>query len=194
MLAVKQCADVHTATLFQYIAHRFMTGYDFAGHLARLRALYGRKCALMLDRMERSFHPSVRFNRPEGGMFVMAFLPEGMDAKPFVQQAVRAGVACVPGMAFSTDQSRPSNGFRMNYSMPSDADIVRGVDILGPPDAPAARLTHPVLSALFLCSFFSFFCSFFSFGKRKERTKEKKPYRGGGCAQTIGQPSPKKKP
>lgn len=135
MLAVKQCADVHTATLFQYIAHRFMTGYDFAGHLARLRALYGSKCALMLDRMERSFHPSVRFNRPEGGMFVMAFLPEGMDAKPFVQQAVRAGVACVPGMAFSTDQSRPSNGFRMNYSMPSDADIVRGVDILG-------RLTH----------------------------------------------------
>ena len=27
---------------------------------------------------------------------------------------------------------------------------------------------------------FSFFCSFFSFRKRKERTKEKKPYREGG--------------
>ncbi len=135
LLAAKQCADVHSATLFQYIAYRFMTGYDFEGHLARLRGLYGHKCALMLGEMEKRFHPAVRFNRPAGGMFVMGFLPDGMDARPFVQAAVQEGVACVPGMAFATDQTRPSNGFRMNYSMPSDADIVRGVEILG-------RLTH----------------------------------------------------
>lgn len=138
MLAAKQCADVHTATLFQYIAHRFMTGFDFEAHLARLRALYGSKCALMLGEMERQFHPAIRFNRPEGGMFVMAFLPDGTDSRPFVEEAANAGVACVPGMAFATDQTRPTNGFRINYSMPSDEAIVCGVGILG-------ALTHRYL-------------------------------------------------
>ena len=71
-------------------------------------------------------------------MFVMAFLPDGTDSRPFVEEAANAGVACVPGMAFATGQTRPTNGFRINYSMPSDEAIVRGVDILG-------ALTHRYL-------------------------------------------------
>ncbi len=35
-----------------------------------------------------------------------------------------------------------------------------------------------------------FFPFFLFFQKKSERTKEKKPYRGGGCAQALGRPSP----
>ena len=93
------------------------------------------KCQLMLDAMRRTFHPSVRFGQPEGGLFVMAFLPDGMDAQPFVREAINRGVLCVPGSAFLADESGVSNGFRLNYSTPTDEQIVRGIEILG-------KLTH----------------------------------------------------
>ena len=61
----------------------------------------------------------------------MAFLPLGTDSLPFVQEALRRKVACVPGIAFAIDQSIPSNGFRMSYSTATDENIVRGMEILG---------------------------------------------------------------
>jgi len=39
-------------------------------------------------------------------------------------------VAVVPGETFNCDTSMPSQSFRMNYSTPSDEDIVRGVKLL----------------------------------------------------------------
>ena len=139
MTVAKQCTDVHSTLLFQYICNEYMTRYDYDGHINLTRALYRKKSTLMLDEMERHFHPSVRFNRPEGGLFVMAFLPDGYDSFPFVQESIKRKVACVPGVAFSVDQSRPSNGFRMNYSTPSEENIKKGIEILG-------GLTHEWLS------------------------------------------------
>ena len=127
----KQCTDVHSTVLFQYIVNEYMTGYDYHAHIEHTREIYRRKCDIMLGEMEKKFHPSVTFNRPEGGLFVMAFLPEGMDAYPFVQEGIKRGVYCVPGVAFAVDANKPNNGFRMNYSTPSDEQIVKGVDILG---------------------------------------------------------------
>lgn len=135
----KQVTDVHSTVLFQHICNEYMTKCDYAGHIQATRELYRNKSKLMLDEMEKSFHPDVAFNRPEGGLFVMAFLPEGYDSFPFVHEGIKRGVACVPGVAFAIDQSQPSNGFRLNFSMPSDENIVRGVQILG-------QLTHEWLA------------------------------------------------
>jgi 2-aminoadipate transaminase len=135
----KQCTDVHSTLLFQFICNEYMTRYDYDGHINLTRALYRKKSTLMLDEMERCFHPSVRFNRPDGGLFVMAFLPEGNDSFPFVQESIKRKVACVPGVAFSVDQSCPSTGFRMNYSTPSEENIKKGIEILG-------GLTHEWIS------------------------------------------------
>lgn len=131
----KQTTDVHSNVLFQYVCNEYMTKYDFASHLEKSRSVYREKCRLMLDTMRRTFHPSVTFPQPEGGLFVMAFLPEGMDAQPFVREAIKRGVLCVPGSAFLADEKQISNAFRLNYSTPSDEQIVKGIEILG-------RLTH----------------------------------------------------
>lgn len=131
----KQCTDVHSTVLFQHICNEYMTKYDYPKHIEDTRKLYGQKAGLMVAEMKKHFHPEVRFNAPEGGLFVMAFLREGMDAYPFVEEGIKRGVATVPGVAFATDASLPNNGFRMNYSTPSDEQIVRGIEILG-------KLTH----------------------------------------------------
>lgn len=137
MVIGKQCTDVHTNTLFQYICNEYMTKYDFAAHIAENAKLYKAKCELMIGEMEKKFHKDVTFTRPEGGMFIMAYLPEGYDSAPFVQNAIAKKVACVPGAAFMP-QEGVSNAFRLNFSTPSDEDIVKGIDILG-------KMTHELL-------------------------------------------------
>lgn len=127
----KQCTDVHSNVLFQYICNEYMTKYDWNAHLETSRHVYRHKASLMLEQMKLKFHPDVKFSTPEGGLFVMAFLPEGMDAYPFVREAINRGVLLVPGSAFLADPAGISNGFRLNYSSPSDEKIVKGIDILG---------------------------------------------------------------
>ncbi|MEG2174714.1 MAG: PLP-dependent aminotransferase family protein [Oscillospiraceae bacterium] len=139
LAVAKQCTDVHSTTLFQYICNEYMTTCDYAGHIAHTCALYRAKSGLMLGEMKKRFHPDVTFNPPEGGLFVMAFLPEGIDSYPFVQEGIRRGVATVPGVAFAVDTAQPHNGIRLNYSSPSDENIVKGIDILG-------ALTHEWLA------------------------------------------------
>ncbi|MBP1577036.1 MAG: PLP-dependent aminotransferase family protein [Oscillospiraceae bacterium] len=131
MTVAKQTTDVHSTVLFQYIVNEYMNKYDYNAHIDATRDIYRRKCNLMLDEIEKKMHPAVKFNRPEGGLFVMAFLPEGVDSYPFVQEGIKRGVYCVPGVAFAVDASKPNNGFRMNYSTPTDEQIIKGVDILG---------------------------------------------------------------
>ena len=36
----------------------------------------------------------------------------------------------VPGTAFLPDESRETHSFRLNYSMPSDEEIVKGIKLL----------------------------------------------------------------
>lgn len=131
LTVAKQCTDVHSNVLFQYICDEYINHYDFEKHLEESRKVYRHKCDLMLDSMKKYFHPAMSFGHPQGGLFVMAFLPEGMDAQPFVREAINRGVLCVPGAAFLADSSKVSNGFRLNYSTPTDEQIVKGIEILG---------------------------------------------------------------
>lgn len=127
----KQCTDVHSSVLFQYICNEYMTKYDWNAHLENSRKVYRHKAGLMISKMKECFHPAVTYGNPEGGLFVMAFLPEGMDAYPFVRESINRGVLCVPGSAFLADTEAKSNGFRLNYSSPSDEQIEKGIKILG---------------------------------------------------------------
>ena len=52
------------------------------------------------------------------------------DTKVFVKKALERKVAVVPGTAFNCDTEASSDSFRLNYSTPSDEDIVKGIGIL----------------------------------------------------------------
>ena len=43
----------------------------------------------------------------------------------------RRKVCVVPGNAFLTDESEPCQSFRINYSTPTDEQLVRGIELLG---------------------------------------------------------------
>ncbi len=131
MIVAKQVEDVHTNVLSQLICQKFVASDKFEPHLESIRELYRRKCGLMLGEMDKCFPAEVTYTRPEGGLFLWCTLPEGIDLNDFVKSALARKVAVVPGTAFNCDASSYSNSFRMNYSTPSDEQIVRGVRILG---------------------------------------------------------------
>lgn len=131
IVVCKQVADVHTNILAQMVADEFVNNYDFESHLVKIREIYKKKCALMLEQIDKNFSGKIQVTRPQGGLFIWATLPEGCDMMGFCKKAVEAKVAVVPGNAFTVHDDDPINGFRLNFSTPTDEQLVKGCEILG---------------------------------------------------------------
>lgn len=131
MVVAKQSEDVHTNMFFQMLTHRFITECDLDGHIAGIRKLYRDKCNLMLSTLDRCMPEGVKYTRPEGGLFLWLTLPEKVNMPDFVKKALEYKVAVVPGNTFLCDTNATINAVRLNYSTPSDEDIVKGCELLG---------------------------------------------------------------
>ena len=131
MVVAKQSEDVHTNQFFQMLCYKFMTECDLDAHIAMIRQVYGRKCRLMLDCLEKELPSSVTFTRPEGGLFIWVTLPDGVDATAFLKACMAQKLMIVPGATFNCDVTEGSMSFRLNYSTPSDEQIKEGVARLG---------------------------------------------------------------
>ena len=99
-------------------------------HVQEIRALYREKCGKMLECLDREMPDYVTYTRPEGGLFLWCTLPDEIDSNIFVKKAVEKNVFVVPGTAFNCDETKGSQSFRLNYSMPSMEEIEKGIKIL----------------------------------------------------------------
>ncbi len=130
MVVAKQVEDVHTPMLTQMLAYAFMQSGTMDEHIRSAADLYGRKCALMLSRLDRCMPEQVSYTRPEGGLFLWCTYPESVDITELTARLLEEKVAVVPGSAFCSVQGGVSHSIRLNYSTPSDEQIERGVEIL----------------------------------------------------------------
>ena len=126
----KQAADLHTGSLAQRAVARMFETFDYDGHLAGLRQLYGERLDAMLAALERSFPEGTVWTRPEGGLFVWVHLPAGIDARELFGDAMVARVAFVPGAPFYPAEPRPET-MRLNFSNQPPAAIAEGMARLG---------------------------------------------------------------
>jgi len=126
MTLAKQAADLHTDSLAQRAIQYHFTHADVESHITRLRQVYGERRATMLAGLERSFPEGVRWTRPEGGLFLWVTLPEGMDSKVVLRDALAHNVAFVPGYAFHVDGTG-TNTLRLNFSHAKPDRIEEGV-------------------------------------------------------------------
>ena len=132
MVVAKQVEDVHTNLFFQMLCHKFITTCDLDAHIAKINELYRHKCNLMLECIDKYIPADkVTFTRPEGGLFIWGTVKNCEDASFVVKKAIEKKVAVVPGTAFNCDTEAPSPSFRLNYSTPSDEQIVEGIKRLG---------------------------------------------------------------
>lgn len=127
----KQVSDVHTGVLNQMIVSRWFDEYDVDKHIENIRKIYRRKLNLMCDCLDKYCGGFINYVRPQGGLFIWAKLPDEVDMLKYVNALLERKVAVVPGSAFMTDDTAPCSYIRLNFSTPSDDDIVKGVKIMG---------------------------------------------------------------
>ena len=130
IVVAKQVEDVHTNMFFQMVCAKYMSEYDLEEHIAKIRKLYSHKAGLMISALEKFMPSDVKFTRPDGGIFLWCSLPEGYDLGEFIKRCSEKNVFVVPGTAFLPDESETTRSFRLNYSMPSDEEITRGIKLL----------------------------------------------------------------
>ena len=131
MVVSKQTSDVHTNLFFQILCYKYMTECDLDGHIKDIQGIYRHKCSLMLDALDKYMPECVKYTRPEGGLFVWCTMPKSADADAFVKEATKNNIRVVPGATFNCDTEEPSMSFRLNFSTPSDEQIVNGIKALG---------------------------------------------------------------
>ncbi|MCE5191548.1 MAG: PLP-dependent aminotransferase family protein [Actinomycetia bacterium] len=126
LLLAKQAADLCGSAYAQVTAEKYFSGTRWRRVLQDLTRTYAERRDAMLEALAEHLPPEVRYTRPEGGFFVWVELPEFLDVKPLLAEAVEAGVTYVPGDAFYPD-GRGRNCMRLAFCFAEPDDLREGV-------------------------------------------------------------------
>lgn len=126
IVVVKQVNDVHTNLFFQMVASKFIDKYGLDDHINFIKGLYRDKCNLMLSELDREVGEKAVYTRPEGGLFIWLTVTGG-NGDDIAKRAIENKLAVVTGSSFNPIQGGFSPSVRLNYSTPSDEQIVEGV-------------------------------------------------------------------
>jgi 2-aminoadipate transaminase len=129
LVIAKQATDLHTNTVSQFAVHHYLTENDAEQHITKLRAVYGKRCRVMLEALEQYFPAQVRWTKPEGGMFLWVELPKHYNTAQMLPEAIKAKVAFVPGTPFFA-RERPQHFLRLNFSNQTPERIELGIKTL----------------------------------------------------------------
>lgn len=129
LTVAKQVSDVHTNLFFAMLVAKYLERYDIDAHIESIRTLYRHKRDLMQHELAVKAAECLSFNQPDGGLFIWCEMPRG-DGMDLCRIAGGKKVAAVPGASFSIDESKICPTIRLNFSLPSDEQIVKGVGLL----------------------------------------------------------------
>ena len=125
----KEASDLHTDQLSQAVLLEFVESGRLETHRAKILAAGAERLAATLDGC-RSWLPSARWTRPEGGMNVWVRLPEPLDAGELLPRAQKEGVAYLPGRYFAVSRLDPG-ALRLSFACLEPDRIASGLEILG---------------------------------------------------------------
>ena len=126
LTVAKQAADLHSSTVDQAAAARWLAVVDLEAHLRVLREAYGARRDALLGGLAAALPPGSVHNRPEGGMFVWARLPDGWDADRLLRRALERDVAFVPGAPFFAGPPDRAT-LRLSFTAHPPAEIAEGL-------------------------------------------------------------------
>ncbi|MEU9272918.1 PLP-dependent aminotransferase family protein [Streptomyces sp. NPDC048251] len=129
-VVAKQAADLHTPTVNQLAAARYLTAFDLDAHVARVAAVYRERRDAMLAGLADALPAGSVWARPEGGMFLWARLPESYDTTDLLPRVVAQDVAYVPGAPFYAGEPDRST-LRLCFVTQTPDEIGEGLRRLG---------------------------------------------------------------
>ena len=134
---VKGNHDFGTANFLQQILSRVVAGEGYEEHVQKLRKRYALKARAMTRACKKHFPGKVKWEDPEGGLYVWVNLPKrvktDMKSKLFAE-ALKHKVLYVPGdLCYCDDSTRPkpNHQMRLSFGSASIKDIEEGINRLG---------------------------------------------------------------
>jgi 2-aminoadipate transaminase len=125
LAVAKQAADLHSSTVAQLAAERWLARHDLAAHVRGLETHYRPRRDALLAALERELPAGSTWTRPAGGLFVWVTLPAGHDAEAVLPRAIERGVAFVPGRHFFAGDPVPET-LRVSFATASPAELEEG--------------------------------------------------------------------
>ena len=122
----KQAADLHSSTVDQAAAARWLETVDLDERIGALRAAYGARRDALVGGLAAALPPGSTHNHPDGGMFVWARLPDGWDAAALLERALERDVAFVPGFPFFAGPPDTA-ALRLSFTTHSADEIAEGL-------------------------------------------------------------------
>lgn len=127
--AFKGSADLCSNNLSQRIICQFLKDNDISKHIEKIRQVYRSRCFCMVDAIDDFFKCEKHYVRPDGGMFIWLTLPGNISTTEVFHEALRKGVAFVPGEAFYCTEKK-YNSMRLNFTHASEEKIRHGIELL----------------------------------------------------------------
>nr|WP_231493584.1 PLP-dependent aminotransferase family protein [Alicyclobacillus macrosporangiidus] len=121
------------------VAAEYLSSVDLAGRVRFLQRVYRQRAAWMEMALRRHLPPGLRWMRPQGGYFVWIHTP-GVHTARLLPQALRAGVAYVPGRYFHPESGSANEDaaflpgddwLRLSFSHLNRDELELGVSRLG---------------------------------------------------------------
>jgi 2-aminoadipate transaminase len=130
LAVAKQAADLHTSTVAQLAAERWLATHDLGEHIAGLAAHYRPRRDALLAGLREHLPAGSRTTAPEGGLFIWVELPAGYDAEAILARAIDKGVAFVPGKYFYAGEVKRET-LRVSFATATPAELAEGAARLG---------------------------------------------------------------
>lgn len=121
--AVLSPSEFNQLTISEYLKHT-----DWQSQLNTFRNIYRDRRDVMLSALD-DFLPDLKKTKTSGGFFTWLQLPENINSKLMLPQAVEHGVAYTPGTAFYAD-GRGKHQLRLSFSYPTTDYIHKGIKLL----------------------------------------------------------------
>jgi DNA-binding transcriptional MocR family regulator len=130
LTVAKQAADLHTSTVAQMAAERWLASHDLGAHIRSLGAHYRPRRDALLAGLEEHLPAGSRCTHPQGGLFIWVRLPDGHDAEAILARAIAAGIAFVPGRYFYAGEPE-RNTLRVSFATATPAELTEAAKRLG---------------------------------------------------------------
>ncbi|HEX5540934.1 MAG TPA: PLP-dependent aminotransferase family protein [Micromonospora sp.] len=114
------------STFAQAAVTTYLSTMPWREQLKTYREIYRERRDALLSALADLMPAGTTWTEPEGGLFVWATLPDGLDSKAMMPRAINARVAYVPGTGFYADGSGAGN-MRLNFSFTPPERIREGV-------------------------------------------------------------------
>ena len=139
LVMASEAAVLCPSALTQAAATRYLTTMPWREQVKVFATLYCERRDAMLAALADRMPTGMTWTNPGGGLFVWANLPDGLDSKAMLPQALAERVAYVPGTGFYADGTGGGQ-MRLNFSFPTAERITEGVRRLGGVIDSAVRL------------------------------------------------------